>query len=1238
MAKPSVPLGDLNGGHWHGPNLHKLPAHGNAASQMLQRSLMQKTGDHFVSDVTGNFKSILASREVCNDIMTVFIGDDASIVYAAIGQAFNISLSHAMNAKRLFDQIMIVVSRPAPIALKNTRPTTSAAFWLERDFTKSTRQTVMTFPGEVVNAVETLKSRLASFDPLGGSNPEDIENNLIIQEKFDKLTEEILSSLSECFAAPAFTMKKSFEQGVIDQALMALIETSIPYALCEVIQRFTTSIAEGSTPGDWESNYQLQKTLSKEYAKKSCETAFMLSKCQETFLPRLIDTGIAMVKKIAYMPSSSVIYESVTDTLFELGGTIHFSNRAFHHVTTHPYISKNQLKSGYLIDRKPAFYKPHSSFMENDPTKSVVMLYDDEQHQRDKTALEEIVKTAREKHSFPTGRTQGQGVVSLSDLGMKIIAGEKLTEGESRRSTRSRYQLGSYDVNQPCLFVVHRGKAYIVDYSREYMPLGDQPDYYGRSPSLVSLKHNIFRVTLGDVDEKHPYLDKWISNTVGSGEKPIITDIQPDKAFSIKPVTMHTPGLSPQRLTFGSNELKTALMDPALFDATKQEQAMNDNLLELDQRRETDLQFMKNLYRYKLKLAEGADELTEKYFQNRTATGDIHGEGQTALLGLRQLQLHPFFDVRHQAANGTNKFSFKKRDIYLQIPPYEMPLHIVKQRGLFLLAKGARGGEIAKVNQKLCDLIGTHDPIYYMRYVVNNDNPESDHLKTLRSIADSLSSMFKKVFERASLTADKVNFVFEKYTKTGNEEEAAFPYWFITKYVLIPIITRGHVVFSNAAGTNKSTKKLVGDKAEVPLGISHYTMFDADQIFKKQIVMSANTQLIVNKKNWAPILQAAALIMQYCYTTPSALSAVVAEDCHPGFAVDFLRHEAIYSEQAIFTTVGSHEMILSPGGVTENEKGDGSIELLVRGDIHTTSNTLGAGAVLVPSVFPNENGIPRGQTANEKPIITRDGITRTDYGTVNVALEKIKTLGDDEKKTIKDQLNISTRPRKVYSEAIGGGVPKYPDEFVPIIRPVGRPTEEVRSVMGVEMGACMPLVGSKNSTWEQFYTSREPTNNPYASEMGGLYPSRYIKNNTAILKGSRCFLLKTTNAHQLELPCATTAVLEQLYDMSCTLGVLTAHEKSAITMNAAGNFDSVGGMTFKTILDDPDVNGRPLLGTLDVPAALGLSVPYTQTTDARQLDETHTASYAPSGFTKTLNGPNEFYIESPFTAPPKRCI
>jgi len=1219
MAVPP-PLGDSHFGHQNGPNLHKLPVNGNAASHVLQRALIKRVGDHMVSDVTGNYKSILAAKDVCNDVIAVFIGDEKSIMYTAVGQAFNFSYAHTMNVKSLRDQIIVVVVRPAPVCCKNVNPETSATFWIERFFDKITRHAKLDIPGSVVNTIETLKTKLASFNPLGVSST--TTDRMTIAERYDQFTQSIIESLSQCFSPAAFTMKEAMEKGVVDQATMCLVQHSIPFALANVAAKFATSIAEGTTPGDWENNAQLQKNLAREYAKKTCETTFALAKNPEYFFPELIECGSSAITKVAHLQSKAIVYGSAEDTVFDLGGIILLSYQAFRFVTTHP-LCKNQLRNGYLLDKKPAFYKPTDSFIENDPTKSIVMLYDDEKHEKEKGGVIELIKSVREKGSFPSDRTKGEGALSLSEMGRTILAGKKLEDGEARRSTRTRYRIGEYEVKEQCQFVLHRGTAYVVDHTREYMPLREQPDFYGRTPSLVATKKNLFRVSVGDIDKHHELLHRWIARVCSSGERVSAADIDAHALFLNKPVTAHTPGLSTQRLTFSSNELRTTFLDPALYDATLQENAMNFNLKALAEITAKELLFMRNIFSNMLSVAQESRTLFENYWYDMSATGDVTAKGSQAKNALESIELHPFFNVRTREDEITGKkiFALQKRMLYLQIPL--LCNSVIKLRGLQMLARGARDNEICQLNNTLIELMSSE---IKEQYGMKDDPGEK-----CSNLSDSLASIFKKVFVRGSFRSDEVNFLFSKFTTTDNDELPAN--WLITKYVIIPVITRGRTVFENGDRTSLREKRLEEDVVKIQT-VSEFKMFEQDRLFRDDYVMSANTHWITVKSNWPPILQAAALFMQYCLTTPTALSATILENVHPGYAVDFIHLGTTRSEQAMFTVSGAYEMILSPGGVFEKEKGDGSIEVAVKCDIHTTRNTLGAGTVLVPSVFPNVNAIPGGENAAGSPIVTRDNITRTEYGTLAHVLAKSQGLSDKDKEIIKQQLGVSTRHKHVHNLLMGTDLP---DEFVPIIRPVAKPTECIQPIMGIEKSACMRLSGSSNTAWERFYRSGEITQNSYASKMCSLYQMRYTKDNT-VIGNDRTLLLRSLCVVKNEVVCSTTAALEELYDLSHDVAVLMPSERASITLHSVQNFDNVNGMSFKQEVNDPEITGRPIFGLFDVPAVMGFTIPYTQSTDVAILEATSAMKHPPGGSTKILKGPTDYHIVSPFTIPPPRNI
>ena len=665
-------------------------------------------------------------------------------------------------------------------------------------------------------------------------------------------------------------------------------------------------------------------------------------------------------------------------------------------------------------------------------------------------------------------------------------------------------------------------------------------------------------------------------------------------------------------------------MDPALYDATLQENAMNFNLRALAGITAKELLFMKYIYSDMLSAAEGSRTLFENYWYDMTATGDVNAKGSQAKNALESIELHPFFNVRtrEDAVTGKKLFSLQKRTVYLQMPL--LCSSVIKLRGLQMLARGVRDNEICELNNTLIELMSGD----IQRQYGMSDDPGGKSSK----LSASLASIFKKVFVRGSFRPDEVNFLFHDFQAAEGSNRPRTN-WLITKYVLLPVIARGRTVFENGDGTSLAEKRLDQDVVKIQ-DVSEFKMFEQDRLFRDDYVMSANTHWITVKSNWPPILQAAALLMQYCLTTPTALSATILENVHPGYAVDFIHLGTTRSEQAIFTVGGAYEMILSPGGVSEKEKGDGSIEVMVKCDIHTTRNTLGAGTVLVPSVFPNVNAIPGGENAAGSPIVTRDNITRTEYGTLVHVLAKSQGLSDKDKEIIKQQLGVSTRHKHMHNLLIGTDLP---DEFVPIIRPVAKPTECIQPIMGIEKSASMRLSGSSNTAWERFYKSSEITQNPYASKTCSIYQMRYTKDNT-VIGNDRALLLRSTCVVKNEVVCSTTAALEELYDLSHDVAVLMPSERASITLHSVQNFDNVNGMSFKQEVNDPEITGNPLIGKLDVPAVMGFTIPYTQSTDIAVLEATSAMKHPPGGSTKILKGPTDYHIVSPFTVPPPRNI
>ena len=1016
----SAPMGTPYMTHQSGLNLKFLPKKGNAASHLLQRCLTRKIVNHFETDPMGNYKAILKAKDVCNDIVSVFLGDDRSIISSSLGQAFNMSIMHKLHVNRLYDQIEVMTTSPAPVSSKTTRPDIATIYHLERDYVHTDRSARVNIPAATVDAVERLRSKYATFDVVGGTEREAVKNHETMEKQADQEARSYIKELEETIKPPMFALKSSHEKGVIDQAIVTLLETCIPFSLARVYERFATSAAEGSTPGDWENNLLLQQTLAREYARDTCRVAFCLGRSPTTFLPKLIDTGLKAVQNITHNESQALIYDVNNHAFFKLKGTIHLSMQAYNFITTHPAVSKT-LRPCRLVDVKSVYYKPRGAFLE-DPSQSTAKMYPTEEHETDSSALEELVRTVKDG-TFPKQGKQGEGFLKLAEAGKELMAGRNVEEGQARTSNRDRYKLCTYDVNAENLYVLHGNEAYIIDYTREYCRKTDIPDYYGRTPSLVSVKHNLFRITLGDIDESHEQMNKWISTVVTASDRgPACGGTEPRNFFSVKPVHMYTPGLSPQRLTFGLNELKTAFMDPALYDTTDLQTALNDNLKVYASIDSPDLAYMKTLFVEKLSTAHMRDDLLKTYFKNRTATGDDYEQGQTVLRKLRMIELHPFFNVCTDVnnVNGKKTFRLEPRNTYMAIPPYVMSAHVMKLRGQFMLACGATEKEINNLNTELTNAATL---LKQQRY----DKDDCDVPEEVTEISKKLANMFKAAFVRSGHDAKHINVLFADFL----HDEGC---WAMCKYVVIPILAKGHVMYMNDIGTSFRQKSVVKDRLLINESTSSCSAFQGDRLFASDVVMSGNTGIVLNEC-WPPVLKAAALVMQFCMLTPRAISASIMAGCHPGFAVDYIRHDKMYSEQAVFTLVGSHEMIVTNGEVREIDTGDGAIDIDAKTSTMTTRNTLGAGAVLVPTAYPNETAIPQAQYVTGKPIISRDGITRSRYYSLQNALHQNKTLEKADKDVILQQLGTPTRnTKRKKTEDI--------HEFVPMLRPVNEPERE----------------------------------------------------------------------------------------------------------------------------------------------------------------------------------------------------
>jgi len=1244
----SLPL--LNGPFTanQGVNMHHLPAKGhNAPSEMLTRKLNQVAANLVSGPMEGNLKTILGEKDICNDLMTIFIGDKQSLMFSLLGQAFTVTYCHAIDGK-MTDQFWLASVSPAPIKDANVRPDTSRSYLDQREYTYNIRQANMLISGEVVEFLYKIRSQIHEFDV---SHVTGLEGdgwgirNVAKAEEIEKYARDIESQLGNALAPGAWRLKKALESGVVDEAKMILVRGSLPQALAQAVTKYMPSITDHS-PGLWQTETELYRSLLEEYEANSMALTYGLAKNPYEFIANLIETGADHVQKLVYDNNdNAVIFRRGSTEPTQIKGILMVSSQTFKFLKKNPG-TKNQLEYGKFYNSKPVYHKPWAGLAANDPNKTLRVIHDVEGAQShspsDGAALEQLIQTTLDPRKYPPPENPTVGLLTLTDKGEKLLANQPLTSGRSTRPSKSEiFKLGTYDLSQECCFVMYGHEAVVVAQVEEQIN-GTQKDVDGRSPSLKSVEKVIFRASVGDLNHDHDLMKSWAKFICeGRDRHQVPTSISASSYFTTKNVSIHTPAVSSQQLTFGTNEVKTVMLDPSLYDPVHLADALNANLERLHQLKGSALEevsFLNGSLTDMMDVAEKAVELFKSYFQK--VQYNTLAQNIPALKTLYKIELTPFhtvvLDSRGGEGGNDRRIKFLKRPFYHALPIVDT--NVINARASVLLNSTVTiSTDMLTTNNALTAFVGknvftgkllTAKTVRLNGKVIRGTSPTPDAPAPIETVLEKniaelkrLADIFYKQFCTWILPHEKkeLNFLF---TTDASVDKT----WFIIKYVLLPILTKGRVKFINEGAIvfADMTKDSVTVMEETD---DSYSMFndDAHHTHHKE-VMSARTFWITTKSNWPLIVQVTALMMEYWYITPYAMGVQIDMGVNTGYAVDFVKEESVYSEQALYTCKNAFELILSPVGKVVEEGADSSIDIISSCQIMTTRNTLGAGSVIANTVVPTPNAICKAVARNGSPVISTDFISRTSSGSLETLLDDMKELTERDRQIITHQLKqplAITRDRNMVNSDNGGDT----EQFVGLLRPARMSTSANIPLMGL-VSDLIPAKTSNVSGWMQFYSSSRQSTNPYASNFGGLISMRYTPSYTMLGEEGNSLLLKTTSVPGDEIICSTTARLERLYNFNIEKNILSPEECNYILTDCCRHCPIPNHNNAR--LNTAPVGKVTRANTASVTTELGLAVPYTQTTQPCKQKQSVKIGDIPS---LRVIGPTDHTIISPFTVP-----
>lgn len=1160
-----------------------------ARDNMFARVLTKATGMAILSNRDNRQNILLAPKEVCMQIIAIYLGKEPSLVHSELGQAFNISYGETLLIRTLKDQLCITQSYPAKVSKPNYRPLKSSSLVIDRYYRHIQRiSSCVSISGDTINRVCQMITRYGNVDGLVNSEESTDERKIKTKTGYNQVVDTILKDLNEVFAVQAGLAKESMIKGINDEAIITTLLNAIPISLFKTIETHTTDLLNSGNIRDWQTNIQLQRNIAELYAKNSLDYIYVMAKNPRDFLIEFIQMGkscVQIVDEIENRPQSMVLNVD-TGSMKPLGGVILVTQQAYTYIRRHLY---TMTTNGILFSVKPVFFKPINCLEEE----GVVMhtAYPEIDVKFMSNALQSLINNYKSDKSLSNfiNTAKGEGFVELTEKGSKLLQSMSPKPG-----IRERFVFDYHRLEKRGLYIDYDGESYAIYPVREQAPSEDV-DYYGRTPALVSTHNVLFHVPVGDIkyDEN---LYKWLQIAV-NGDKSVYHNSDPSERHGVKAVYCSMPKVTCQQYVFNKDELLSVFLDPFLYNITPLIECLNINYK--NSSRENVPLGIRKIFNNKKASAQQRKKLLETYFINSSISGEpLSDKGNSALVALTSVELHPFFSIEFDATKDS--FCHNTRSSYIEIPLYALKPAAILTRGLFFLSQNFSISKIESLNKEIIDSCKN---IKYSDQKCKNEDLKASLSESYIKICEDFTNALTKTFGSGGLPNKDLNIL---YKSTIEETQDMF-----YLYIYLPLVTNGSFHIKNS---EVYFSTLLESPLDMFRGDSSQTEFKDSNL----TTAVANIKWIT-LQNLPPIGKLACLFMQFMKISPKSIKAQIQANCHVGFAVDYVYGYKVNSEEMLFTKPHALEMILTPGGVQENKTSDDALDLFIKTDIWTTKNTISSAALSVPCVFPNQKVIQNPTSYPQKPKITRDHLYMSTIHSTNLISES----NSDE---IKDQLGNPIRTPDVYTSMMRQTSTDY-EEWVPLIRPVRNPNSNIMSPLGRKRFNNVPLSCSVETGWIMFNSAVSPTTNSYASETCSLYQLRFTPNNTNLkiykndnhaLNTANNFVLKTLYTPEKGSKCLSTQMIENLYNLAYIPDLLKPNEKLDVQTNLATKMETQLKNVFQST---PHLHNSQKVRETDIPTAMGYSVPFRCWTvgTLEKMNRKEAQLYN-----------NEYYIASPY--------
>lgn len=1256
-------------------------------ARLLAGSLMRCVWED--SNVTGHrIWELLSKKNVQNNILHVMVGNRDGLMKSVIGLAYNVSLvPHVHELQNVWDTVEVEEILPAmPPTVGKIQESIRSAY-MKRAYRFVERTGGMKITQEIVDKVNQLL-----LNPIL-RHPDD-RNGRGIEDEFTQSHEEAvndtLKMLEAKLAKPAASARHAIELGMRDEGEVNLLYTCTDMALASTLTDLTSMI---TSDGD---GAKVRKRVAEKYVARYSQNVNALTRNPVHFLYSLIDEGKRSIQLVGKLPGEhAVVHQSSDDpnsmSTLPVSGIILLTRKAYKGLQELP---STFIKQGRLSMTRRTFLKPVDQGLMSTNTCEVKTFYgdDDDKH----TAIpyngngDYLVKASDKTASRKRKREPTEveaSMITLTDVGDKLLAAVPSPDDEV--DNRRRISLNHISSETQCLYMVDSSTTNltaVVLASTNEVKNVSSADPYGRTSCLTPTQTVLMTAPLGLLKSKDS--EEWTTWTKHCEREQKGNDHLTDQvgevsiAAKVPRARIYLPGSTSfdcgddyvarghtrqrisnvggtgQALDAGSECMVAAFADPLIYHPAPASLAMTETarkLLKGMHGSSAEVNRLGGMMEMKIKICEKRKELIDE------APDAFRPESSVSLSMLREVETFPLHDLEYSAA--TEEFTYKRRRYFHQIPLEDRASLL--QRAILLLAR---------MGQETCKTLET-SITNLKKEVMDTEAGNVLSLKSLLDISKKLAENVKRHLPgwdkspicwrctRPGITSE----LCEEFIvgKEGKAEDDLL----MAALVLLPVITGGKLQVSISGKSTTVPKEAINSGlgssiAFVPstalavqwkeaLEKNFIDYLGDEDLFN--VTSSMKLHAVIKDTEFSDIVKIACLIVQMQDTSFETMKENITHGFSTGFSFELVNAETSYCEKAVYSRLGSYEMLAMPKNglkVTDHAGVFGNM---------TTAMFIGGNGIdthAVGSSFVAHNeSLQIAMTKDRSPLLCFDHIEDVS-DLENSSDPDLKAIGDFIRSYVERNPECGEEVSGSGSMVRGGQDPPRP-KFISLIKNLNTsgPTAECAEydVLGNGSGlggggynGGVDVMGASriDRGWADFYTQPTQTvTNTYAALFGSLYFSRYTPQHVKPDPENACTVyIKAVGIPDSYIggnslrgggsvgcgPSDTTLTLQYLYDLN-NRDAFTAQERQVMekTCDPYNNVEcKLNAIVSPGVTCENDREGRHrtvLRQNFAPPTKMGKAIPYSLVADtkprSKNIPPTTTDFTRPSTTCYTVCGP-----------------